>query len=40
MQQEVTMKFMKLEKTNVDNNDVGMNVKYMGLRPVSQVAIT
>lgn len=40
MQQEVTMKFMKLEKSNDDNNDVGMNVKYVGLKPVSQVAIT
>lgn len=32
MQQEVTIKFMKREKRNVDNNDVGMNVMYVGLR--------
>lgn len=34
------MKFMKNEEGNVNNDNNNVNVKYVGLRRVSQVAIT
>lgn len=40
MRHTFTMKFMKHEERNVDNDNDRMNVKYVGFRQVSQVAIT